>query len=435
MYSRSAGGVRGRGERRMRQSLRSGWLITLAAGIGIVCALALGVVGYWKYATGVPPFTPQLPPLPKPNGYERAAKAAGRLWRAKGPRLPARWPNGTQAELHAQLAPLRPVLDEIRATFRLDWRAPPELGLAGIGSSIPNYAGFRECARCFAAETNVARRQGDYSTAMQRSLDSMELGAKLPRGGALITRLVGRACHGLGFSQVERIVPQLPAVAIPNALDRVRRVRMEWPPMSETWESARVQTLSMWTDLFVDLQRQPLREQFDNLRSLQEQPTLLGTVQLALTPRRVTLANLERYYQRRIAESKKPFRQRVPAHSGPWSGESDPVDEPEHSWKLEFAQTELAILEVALAVQLYRLEHGRCPADLRAIGRRWLPVVPADQWDQPIAYRLRGGKPSIYSLGPDGKDDGGLAANVRHLGKTARGDLVFGRLNFGAWRN
>jgi hypothetical protein len=50
-----------------------------------------------------------------------------------------------------------------------------------------------------------------------------------------------------------------------------------------------------------------------------------------------------------------------------------------------------------------------------------------------VVYRLTSGKPLVYSLGPDGKDNGGLAANVRHLGKTPPGDLVFGQLNYSAW--
>jgi hypothetical protein len=418
----------------VKQASRSGPLIVVVAVIGIMCSLGLGFLGYWKYATSVPPFKPQLPPMPRPNGYERAAKAAERRSRAKHPPYPPRWPNGTQAELRAQLAPIRPILDEIREAFQLEWRAPPERALYP-GAAFPDYACFRECARCFCAETTVARGEGDYGTAMQRSLDGMELGAKIPWGGPLTSRLVGLACHALGFSQVERIVPRLPAIAIPAVLNRVRRVRKEWPPASETWENERICTLSLQRDAFLDLPRHPLREQLDSLRSLQQKPTFLETLQLALTPRRVVLANLDSYYRQRIAESKKPFRQRVPvpAPGDSWSKVWYLADEPEHTWKYEFAQSELAILEVTLAVRLYRLEHGRYPADLRAIDRPRLPTVPVDQWGQPVAYRLKGGKPFIYSLGPDGKDDGGLAANVRHLGKTARGDLVFGKLNWNAW--
>ena len=89
----------------------------------------------------------------------------------------------------------------------------------------------------------------------------------------------------------------------------------------------------------------------------------------------------------------------------------------------------LALLEVALAVRMHYLEHGRYPARLAEVSRRWLPEVPRDLWDQPIAYHLKNGRPVIYSLGPDGKDDGGQPADPIDLTPATRGDLVFGHLS------
>jgi hypothetical protein len=234
-------------------------------------------------------------------------------------------------------------------------------------------------------------------------------------------------------------VPWLPARAFPAALERVRRLRNEWPSLAEMWESERIETLSLYTDVFLSMRREPLREQVEEWWLSEDEQSLWRAARRGLTPRRWVLADVDGFYLRLIAESKKPPRQRnsVLAFDNAWlqSRSYAPDAEAQHWWQFEFPQTELAILEVALAVRLYRLQHDRYPADLRAIEHRWLPAISVDQWDQPVAYRLRGGKPLVYSLGPDGKDDGGLAANVRHLGKTARGDLVFGKLSWNAWRN
>src|SRR5207245_1249906 len=91
--------------------------------------------------------------------------------------------------------------------------------------------------------------------------------------------------------------------------------------------------------------------------------------------------------------------------------------------------THLALLEVALAVRMYYLEHGRYPGRVSEISKKWLPAVPIDLWDQPIAYRLKDGQPIIYSLGPDGKDDGGRPADPIGLTPGSRGDLVFGKMS------
>jgi hypothetical protein len=418
----------------MKQALRSGWLITLMAGIGLVCALGLGAVGYWKYATSVPPFVPPLSPMPKPNGYERAINAVNRFSQLPRPPTTAHWPKGTPEQLRAQVGLVRPVLDDVRASFRLQWRSPPSLS---FNDRFPEYAGFRECARCFSAESILARRRGDDGAAMQRSLDAMELGSRIPTVGAILARQVGMACHAIGFSQVEALVQRSPANVTAAALERVQRLRRRWPPIAETLEGERITMLSGLTQVFEDFLRQPLNKQIGALASFQPGLGRWDTVRAVLIPRRIALANLDRYYRERIAESKKPSRRRrpIPTPGDPWSqfllqyGD----DSPEYTWRFEWPATQLALLEVALAVRLYRLKHGRYPADLRAVRRQWLPSIPLDQWDQPVAYRLKGGKPLVYSLGPDGKDDRGLAANMRHLGKTVHGDLVFGKLGRSVW--
>jgi hypothetical protein len=419
----------------MKQAPQRGCLILIVAVVATLGVLCLGAVGYWRYVTSVPPFTPPSPAMPKLNGYEVAAKAARAVTEmALLRKLPDPRDDATD-DFRALLVPVRPILVKLRTTLRMEWRAP--LRLDGTSYSY-EYDDFRGCARCFGAERDLARRRGDPGAALQRSLDAMELGSKMARGGGMNVRQVGGDCHAIGFDHVEQIVPLLPAADIPGALARVRRLRRSWPLLSEMWESERITQLAAMTEVFRDFQHASFADQLDRMRSMASHSGSTErweTVRLILTPRTVVLARLDEYFRRQIAESKRPSRRRapVPVPPDPWS-RWFATQQGEDAWRYEFASTQLAILEVALAVRLYRLRHGRYPVNLRAIERRWLPAIPADQWDQLVAYRLKRGKPVIYSLGPDGKDDGGLAANARHLGKTARGDLVFGRLTWQVWR-
>ena len=67
-------------------------------------------------------------------------------------------------------------------------------------------------------------------------------------------------------------------------------------------------------------------------------------------------------------------------------------------------------LLTAIAVVLYRREHGAYPATLGDIPTALLPAIPKDMFDgQSIRYTLRDGKPVIYSIGADRKDDLGRA--------------------------
>lgn len=63
---------------------------------------------------------------------------------------------------------------------------------------------------------------------------------------------------------------------------------------------------------------------------------------------------------------------------------------------------------VVLAVERYHREHGRRPERLEELVPAYLNEVPRDPFDgQPLRYVVREGHYTIYSVGPDGIDDGG----------------------------
>jgi hypothetical protein len=82
--------------------------------------------------------------------------------------------------------------------------------------------------------------------------------------------------------------------------------------------------------------------------------------------------------------------------------------------------------ETAIALRLYRKEHGRYPENLSALVPRYLPSVPADPFDgKPLRYRREGTGFRLWSIGPDRKDDGGVEGKP---GWWVQGDIVW------AWR-
>jgi hypothetical protein len=71
---------------------------------------------------------------------------------------------------------------------------------------------------------------------------------------------------------------------------------------------------------------------------------------------------------------------------------------------------EVALARTALALSLYRTENGQYPESLAALVPGYLPKVPTDPFDgAPIKYVLNDSGFVIYSIGPDGKDNGGQA--------------------------
>jgi hypothetical protein len=415
----------------LKPSPRGRYGILLGSLIALVVILVLGGVSYRAYVHSVPPYRPRPPALPDPNGYDRALVTVANLRRAHKQPMTLGWPHRIPELLSGQLAPVRTYLNEVRATFRLEWQAPPRVGLAGAAAWDPDVSpGFRDCARWFVAESVLARHQGNAGLTLQRSLDASELASRLSGGSGMDLRLIANACHAIGFSQAEQITTAVPPADIPGALERVRRLRREWPPLSELVESERLIVMTAMTEAFQ-------KNQEGLIVDTGPSPSVWEAFQFAWTPRRLVLARIERHYLQRIEESGKPVRQRadppVPPDIGSRAATAMFASRLSDFWRWEKPKTELALLEVVLAVRMHRFTHGRYPVQLNEIDQRWLPSAPLDLWDQPIRYRLQASRPVIYSLGPDGVDDGGRAINPVHLTPGSRGDLVFGKLSSTRW--
>jgi peroxiredoxin len=73
------------------------------------------------------------------------------------------------------------------------------------------------------------------------------------------------------------------------------------------------------------------------------------------------------------------------------------------------AQQQQANLRVALALSAYRADQGRYPDKLAELSPKYLKEVPADLFTgQPLIYHVTEDGYLFYSVGVDGKDDGGL---------------------------
>jgi hypothetical protein len=65
-----------------------------------------------------------------------------------------------------------------------------------------------------------------------------------------------------------------------------------------------------------------------------------------------------------------------------------------------------------LALKAYQLTYGRRPAELKELVPQFLPALPVDDFDgKPLRYHAE--KKLLYSVGKDGKDDGGTETDAR----------------------
>jgi hypothetical protein len=75
-------------------------------------------------------------------------------------------------------------------------------------------------------------------------------------------------------------------------------------------------------------------------------------------------------------------------------------------WK---QQSKITIAQVGLALERYRAAKGGYPAALADLAPDFIKEVPLDPFTgKPLLYRSEPGGATIYSVGPDINDDGGI---------------------------
>jgi hypothetical protein len=82
-------------------------------------------------------------------------------------------------------------------------------------------------------------------------------------------------------------------------------------------------------------------------------------------------------------------------------------------------ETDRQMLLTAIAIKRYELRHGRVPVDIEALAPAILTVIPYDPMSgKALGYRQNGdGGFVLYSVGEDGKDDGGSATPLASTNK------------------
>ncbi len=105
------------------------------------------------------------------------------------------------------------------------------------------------------------------------------------------------------------------------------------------------------------------------------------------------------------------------------------------------SETQNGLLLLALALHAFRLEHGHYPELLPELAPSYLKKLPDDPFgvQETFKYHLKGESYVLYSVGPDGKDDGGTPIddprqarssnpNARYfVNQNSVGDVVAGK--------
>lgn len=293
---------------------------------------------------------------------------------------------------------------------------------ASPATLFPEFARYRSAARLACVQARLLHERGHDDEALRTLEDATALGVNLNSGESLIQVLVGVACVAIANRAASTVI--LEGNASGDALRvharRMRELRGRLPGMAGTLTCE-----AAFADSALDILEKGSPGDIGQLLGGEgsDDGGRWSGVKLALV--RAKLGSTREWirdrYARLIEEVDRPVAEsRFEELAG--SIEEDAAARHDYvaqviapvfgkaTFKYRSMVAQLAAEEILCALELYRREHGGYPATLAELAPAYLPDVPADPFtDGPIVYRVTPTGYTLYALGPNREDDGGVS--------------------------
>ena len=233
-------------------------------------------------------------------------------------------------------------------------------------------------------QSRVRAARGDWGAAADSALDAIRLGEDIPHGGPLVAGLVGIACQALGQRPLWEAVDHLDAAQARTAIQRLQAILARHATYSEVMqEEKRFGEASLQERFRSETPKSARATANEYLAFGDEKNGALQRYRLVLCllfgQKRIT-NNYISYMDQLSASGQKPYGLHLPLPPTP----TDPLNQITVSaftyarWKFVHAETQNALLLVALALHAFRLENGHAPASLSELVPSYLPQLPDD---------------------------------------------------------
>ena len=386
-------------------------------GTVLIISLVLGIVLWAKSINTLPIVHIPMPAMPSTNAFDHFLAAGNAV--VDGKKIgfaftkyhspDSRDPNDrnySAAEKQSLVAENRGALRALRVGLNYPYQNPP---LRSFNDQFPYYAKFRGLARLLAVEDQAKAGSGDWNGAINADLDAIQMGGMIPHGSPLIGDLVGIACQAIGRYTAWLDVAHLNALQSETAARRLEKIETLHLPFADVLKEEKWNGQAGLMEL---MQKPDWRGKINDTFSDGTSPVLSRNQQLRLyfVSDKTIMDNYTQYMDRDIADARQPYSHRLSAPTP-----SDPLNRM-LIWNFElgrFRDTQCvagnSLLIVTLALRAYHLEHRTYPAALLALVPKYLSHIPDDPFapSGPIQYKVTGAGYRLYSVGPDGIDDGG----------------------------
>ena len=217
---------------------------------------------------------------------------------------------------------------------------------------------LRNLARSWSAESQAAVGAQNLNEAIKYILPTVQAGSMLSRGGSIMHSLVGVAMEGIG---IHDLIPIRNDISMSQARTLLSRL-----------------------------------EKVDGMRESAE-----ATMSRDAAWLEKTINWIQRFERAVAAVSGAEYIQ-------PGSVQFKSI--------LRLRDATLRLMMTELAIRLYQHDHGNLPDNLDELSPQYLFTPPADPYSTgSLIYRRQGDKYLLYSIGPDGQDNGGRFGTLSEI--------------------
>lgn len=335
-------------------------------------------------------------------------------------------------EKNAFIAENKQALTAFREGLQYEYYAPTARSFSAL---FPYLGPFRLLARLIELKSQAEAGQKKWGQAVNTSLDGIEFGVKMPRGGVLIHGLVGIDIQAIHRQHTWGYIEHLSGAEAKLAATRLEKIMAKQIPISETFTEEKWATQA---SLIESMKKRSIEKLFIQA----DYPmTFSLKCSLYLTSNRTIIKRYSENMDKVIEVSKYPEgddRRNLAEPTG-----SDIVTRTlcptfyRASFKWTTTDTQNRLILLSLVLQAYKADTGKYPAGLTDLVPKYLKKLPTDPFganNSPFCYKRTGEKYLLYSVGPDHKDNGGKAIYNSTTGKSSRyianptstGDIVVG---------
>jgi tetratricopeptide (TPR) repeat protein len=354
------------------------------------------------------------------------------------------------SDVQKVLREVEPALKTLRQALNyphmrmVDWSA--EENPASI--LFPHFSRFREFARLLCAEGLWRKRQGDMDGAVESIMTALKLVRRMDDEPTFIGFLVQGAIFAISVDRLQRILED--ADASPQAYRALMAELKAWDigrSFVRALQGERVFNIAVcqWAQKASLRELQELLNEFSNTPQinlamwLSGKRTFIAQNELVMLRYHKALISLARkevpYEWASLKRLEKQWQKEVdrPAPSLSLGAVKLTWDDKAFARLLPFVWLGIAqkaaqfhalqrLGQVAVALRLYRHEHGRYPETLKELVPKYLPSLSVDPFDgKPLRYQWLAKGFKIWSVGMDMKDDGGVLGKPRYT----KGDIVW----------